>query len=149
MMNSKRLIVPLITFFLATAAFAVDPVNKTLFGKLAINGYDAVAYFTDSKPVEGKKNFTYTWMGATWRFASAAHRDEFAKNPAKYAPQFGGYCAYGVSQGHAVNTDPEAWKIVDGKLYLNYDKSVQKKWLADIPGFIKLATENWPKLLKE
>jgi|ERR1041385_1802587 YHS domain-containing protein len=133
----------------AFAAMAVEPVNKTLISKLAIDGYDPVAYFTDGKPVEGKKQFEYRWMNANWRFASAEHRDLFAKNPDKYSPQFGGYCAYGISQGHAVSIDPEAWRIVDGKLYLNYSKDVQKKWLVDIPGFIKKAEQNWPKILAE
>ena len=131
----------------AFAAMAVEPINKTLITKLAVQGYDPVAYFTDGKAVEGSKDFEYEWMDARWRFASAAHREAFVKSPETYAPQYGGYCAYGVSDGHAVKIDPEAWKIVDGKLYLNYNKKVQQLWLADIPGFIKKADQNWPKLL--
>jgi hypothetical protein len=130
----------------ALAASLADAVNKD--GKVAIKGYDPVAYFTRSAPVKGSPNFTLNWMDATWRFSSAENRDEFAKDPEKYAPQYGGYCAYGVSKGHAVSIDPEAWKIVDGKLYLNYSKSVQKTWLGDIPGNIDQANRNWPKLHK-
>jgi hypothetical protein len=131
----------------AFSAMAVEPINKTLITKLAVQGYDPVAYFTDGKAVEGSKDFEYEWMDARWRFASAAHRQAFVKSPETYAPQYGGYCAYGVSDGHAVKVDPEAWRIVGGKLYLNYNKKVQQLWLADIPGFIKKADQNWPKLL--
>jgi YHS domain-containing protein len=113
---------------------------------IAIKGYDSVAYFDQSKPVKGSAKFQFVWNGAKWQFATAAHRDAFAKEPAKYAPQYGGYCAFGVSQGHAVPVDPEAWKIVDGKLYLNYNKDIQKEWFKDIPGHINEANENWPKL---
>lgn len=138
-----------VTFILAVrpASAAVDSINKNFFGT-ALKGYDAVAYFKDGKPVKGKDEFRHDWMGAKWYFASAANRDEFARNPSKYAPQFGGYCSWAVAHGYTANIDPEAWKIVDGKLYLNYDKDVQKKWEADIPGFIKKANENWPKLKK-
>ncbi len=129
-------------------AAAVEPVNKTLLGGVAIKGYDPVAYFTDGKPVKGSDDFEHEYKDATWRFATAAHRDEFAKDPAKYAPQYGGYCAYGVSEGYAVGIDPEAWKIVDGKLYLNYSKDVQKRWQEDIPGRIRKADQNWPKILE-
>lgn len=114
----------------------------------AIRGYDPVAYFTEGKPVKGKAEFTHRWKGATWRFASAANRDRFAAAPEKYAPQYGGYCAYGVASGYAVKIEPDAWRIVDGKLYLNYDRSVQESWSRDIPGYIGKADANWPKVLK-
>ncbi len=133
---------------LASPVFAVSPVNTSLFGKVAIKGYDPVAYFTESKPVKGTKDFVFDWNGATWQFASAAHRDAFAKDPARYAPQYGGYCAWAVSQGYTANIDPTAWKIVDDKLYLNYDADVQAKWSQDIPGFIAKADTNWPEILK-
>lgn len=132
----------------ATAADRVDPVNTTILGDLAVDGYDAVAYFTDGKPVEGKKEHSYEWKGATWRFASAAHRELFAAAPEKYAPQFGGYCAWAVSQGYTADADPESWKIVDGKLYLNYNKKVQAQWEQDIAGLIVKAESNWPQLHK-
>jgi len=110
----------------------------------AIRGYDPVAYFTEGKPVKGKAEFSHPWKGATWRFASAANRDRFAAAPEKYAPQYGGYCAYGVASGYAVKTEPDAWSVVDGKLYLNYDRSVQASWVKDIPGYIRKADANWP-----
>jgi YHS domain-containing protein len=124
-----------------------DPINKDGKG-VAIKGYDPVAYFTQSKPVKGSPKFTHQWMGATYWFASAEDRDQFAALPEKFAPEFGGYCAYGVSKNHTVGIDPEAWRIVEGKLYLNYSKGVQKKWLEDVPGNIRAAEKNWPKLHK-
>jgi len=130
------------------AAWSKDPINTNLFGHTAIHGYDPVAYFTDGKPVEGKSEFAFEWMGAKWLFATAAHRDAFKAAPEKYAPKYGGYCAYAVSQGHVADIDPSAWSIVDGKLYLNYDKDIQKKWQADVPGYIKKADKNWPDVVK-
>jgi YHS domain-containing protein len=115
----------------------------------AIRGYDPVAYFTAGKPVKGSPQFTLQWNGATWHFASAANRDAFRAEPAKYAPQYGGYCAYGAAQGYAVQTDPAAWRIVDGKLYLNYNAAVQSRWVQDIPGYIKAADKNWPHVLNK
>lgn len=110
----------------------------------AIDGYDAVAYFTEGQPVEGDKEFSHDWKGATWRFSSAVNRDLFAANPDKYAPQYGGYCAYAVSQGYTASTEPDAWSIVDGKLYLNYSKSVRTRWEQDTAGYIADADTNWP-----
>ena len=130
-----------------TASFAgkADPVNKSSEG-YAIRGYDPVAYFQQSRPVHGSPQFNYQWMNATWLFSSAANRDLFAASPEKYAPQYGGYCSYAVSQGHTATIDPEAWKVVDGKLYLNYSKGVQKTWEKDVPGYIEKANKNWPEL---
>lgn len=137
-----------VVFFAAVAPLlAISPVNRTLFGGLAIDGYDPVAYFVDGKPVEGRKEFSWSWNGATWRFASAEHRDLFVAAPEKYAPQYGGYCAWAVSQGYTAGIDPDAWTVRDGKLYLNYDLDVQKKWLADPDGLIAKGDANWPKLL--
>jgi len=126
----------------------VDPVYK-FSGDLALKGYDAVAYFNEGNAIEGSDQFKYEWHGAKWRFASATNRDAFAGNPEKYAPQYGGYCAWAVGHGYTAKGDPEAWKIVDGKLYLNYSKDVQAKWVQDIPGYIEKGNENWPKFLKE
>src|SRR5262245_43490248 len=98
---------------------------------LAIQGYDVVAYFTDGRPVRGTEAFTHRWQNAEWRFTSAEHRDAFAASPERYAPQYGGFCAYGVAQGYRVDIDPEAWRIVDGRLYLNYSQSVNRTWLND------------------
>jgi hypothetical protein len=127
------------------AADRVDPVN-TNGSPVAIEGYDVTAYFTKGQPQKGAPQFTQDWMGATWRFASAEARDTFAGNPQKFAPQYGGYCAWAVSRNYTAKVDPAAWKIVDGKLYLNYNKSVQKKWEADIAGNIGKADTNWPQL---
>lgn len=125
-----------------------DPVYTGFLSSLAVDGYDPVAYFTDGKPVEGKSEFEVEYNGATWRFESAANRDAFAADPAKYAPQYGGYCAWAVSQGYTAKGDPQNWRIVDGKLYLNYNASVQKKWAQNIPGNIQAADTNWPKVLE-
>lgn len=114
---------------------------------IAIRGTDPVAYFTQGEPVSGSAEYTYDWNGATWQFASAEHRDLFAANPEQYAPEYGGYCAWAVSQGYTASIDPEAWKIVDGQLYLNYDKRVQQRWARDIPGNIAKANQNWPDVL--
>ena len=132
---------------MAGAAFAVDPVFKT--GEHAIRGFDPVAYFSDGKPLRGKTEFTHQWNGATWSFSSADNLSAFKEDPEKYAPQFGGYCAWAVSQGYTASIDPQAWKIVDDKLYLNYSKGVQKRWEGDIPGNIAQANTNWPKILAE
>ena len=114
---------------------------------IAIDGTDAVAYFTKSKPVTGKSAHTYDWNGATWRFSTAANRDAFAATPQTYAPQYGGYCAWAVSEGYTASTTPKAWKIVDGKLYLNYSRSIQRRWERDIPARIAAADKNWPAVL--
>jgi YHS domain-containing protein len=116
---------------------------------LAIRGFDPVAYFMSAKPVKGKKEFEYRYWGAMWRFASAENKKLFADHPEKYAPQYGGYCAYGMSHGYAAPIDPQAWTVLDGKLYLNYDLDVRKEWNKDIPGFIAKADENWPKIPKK
>ncbi len=123
-----------------------DKIYSTKAG--AIKGYDPVAYFTDAKPVQGKKEITYDWQGATWHFSSQDNLALFRENPEKYAPQYGGFCAYGVANGYAVKIDPEAWAIVDGKLYLNYDLGVQQEWNADRNGFIQKANSEWEKIIK-
>ena len=133
-------------FLLAATASALSPVNKSLLGGVAIDGYDPVAYFTDGKPVEGSRDFSFEWQGAAWRFASAAHRDLFAAAPEKYAPQYGGYCAWAVAHGYTAGTDPEAWSVVDGKLYLNYSLEVRGKWEQDVPGYIVKGDQSWPGL---
>jgi YHS domain-containing protein len=110
-------------------------------------GYDVVSYFS-KMPVPGKKIYTATWKGAEWRFSSAENLKAFEAAPEKYAPQYGGYCAYGLAQGYAVKGEPEQWSVVDGKLYLNYSASVKSKWQTDIPGYIKTGDANWPKVLE-
>ena len=125
---------------------AEKPINTTFTG-VAIKGYDPVAYFSAGKPIKGSRDFIYDWNGAEWRFESAANRDLFKSDPVKYAPQYGGYCAWAVSRGYTAGIDPDAWKIVNNRLYLNYSLKVQEQWSADIPGNIAKAEENWPKLL--
>jgi YHS domain-containing protein len=112
----------------------------------AIHGYDAVAYFAQHKALKGDKNFKFQWRGADWYFASKQDLDLFAKSPEQYAPQYGGYCAYGLSEGHKAPTDPDAWTIVDGKLYLNYSTDVRAKWREDEKERIDKADKNWPDL---
>lgn len=113
---------------------------------LAIEGYDPVAYFTQDKPVKGDPAITASHDGATYQFASAEHRDMFLANPDKYAPQYGGYCAYGVAKGVKAGIEPEQFTVLDGKLYLNYNASVQRTWRKDIPGYLAKAEENWEQL---
>lgn len=127
---------------------AVEPINTTIFGKVAIKGYDPVAYFSEARPVKGSKQHSTEWMDATWRFISAENLQAFTAEPQRYAPQYGGYCAWAVSQGDTADIDPEAWRIVEGKLYLNYNKEIQARWEADIEGHIEAADEQWPRLLE-
>lgn len=115
---------------------------------VAVDGTDVVAYFTQSKPVAGEASITHTWNGATWRFANVANRDAFAADPEAYAPQYGGYCAYAVSNGYTASTDPKAWSIVDGKLYLNHSRSVRALWNTAQTRRIADADANWPDVLK-
>jgi YHS domain-containing protein len=132
--------------FVSFATAAEKPVNTTLLGGLALKGYDAVAYFTEKKPVKGLKEHSFAWNGATWRFASEENLRRFEAEPARYAPQYGGYCAYAVSEGYTADIDPEAWDIVNGKLYLNYSKKVQVTWREKRDERIAQADTNWPKL---
>lgn len=113
---------------------------------VAVKGHDVVAYFTDGAPVAGKAEFAAQHDGATYHFATAAHRDAFKANPARYVPQFGGFCAMGVALEKKLDGDPTAWRIVDDKLYLNVNKGVQQKWLEDVPGNLKKANANWPQI---
>jgi YHS domain-containing protein len=124
-------------------------VNASSWTGTAIEGYDPVAYFEEGKPVEGDSDYTHDWMGATWYFASAANRDLFAADPEKYAPQYGGYCAWAVANGYTAKIDPQAWAVVDDKLYLNYSLDVQKQWQQDVPGNITKADGNWPGIRTE
>ena len=124
----------------------ISPVNVTADG-VAIKEYDPVAYFTDRRPVKGIPEFKYEWKGAEWRFASSDHLEMFKKDPDKYAPRYGGYCAYAVSQGKTADIDPEAWTIFEGKLYLNLDKDVQRLWGKNMQEYIQKADGNWPRML--
>ena len=154
-MNIKLRTIPLVV---ATAIFfsmavpslaeAKSEIYKNWWG-IAIKGYDPVAYHEDAKPVNGSSKYEFEWKDAKWRFASAEHRDLFKANPENYAPRYGGYCAWAVSQGYTASVDPEnAWTIFEGKLYLNYNVEVKKTWQMDIPRNIKKADANWPSVLK-
>jgi len=113
----------------------------------AITGYDAVSYFRDGGPVQGQPDIAVMWKGATWRFASQENREAFELNPRAYAPRFGGYCAYAMAYGELTSTDPMAWKIVGGRLYLTHSLEIEKMWLTDTTGFIQKAEKNWPAIL--
>jgi YHS domain-containing protein len=134
--------------FMRKDAWAADKVGAVNADResVALQGYDTVAYFTWQRPAKGSAEFAYRWMGANWLFVSAENRDKFAAAPEQYAPQFGGYCAWAVSNNYTAPIDPAAWKIVDGKLYLNYNKSVQKKWQTDLHERIAAGEKNWPSL---
>src|SRR5262245_41165297 len=145
-----------ITRRILVAAFAFSPlaaqarspeIYTGLLSSVGAGGYDPVAYFADGKPVAGKSDITHQWKGATWRFASEKNRDLFKAKPEAYAPQYGGYCAWAVSQGYTAKGDPKYWKVVDGKLYLNYDAKVQRDWEKDVPGHISKGDKNWPTVL--
>ncbi len=109
----------------------------------AINGYDAVAYFKEGKPVKGTAEFSVSYKGVNWNFANKENAEQFKSDPEKYAPQYGGYCAFGCSRGYKAKTSPDAWTIVDGKLYLNYNTDVRDTWNKDQQGYIKKADANW------
>lgn len=119
-------------------------VFSTTFG--AINGYDPVAFFKEGKPVKGNESFTYKWNDAEWHFSSKENLDSFSKNPEKYAPQYGGYCAYGCSEGHKAPTTPDTWTIIDGKLYFNYNLKVKELWSKNREERIEQANKNWPEI---
>ena len=126
-------------------ALATDPVNTGYFGGVAIMGYDPVAYFTEGRAVKGSEAFSYDWLGTPWQFASSKHRELFIADPTKYAPQYGGYCVGEVAfKGDTINIDPEAWAIIDGKLYLGYSKTFMAEFEARSAEFLSKADANWP-----
>lgn len=146
--RSSLFIAALLVAGIATVTQAsqkVAPVNTDRKG-LALHGYDPVTYFESDKPAMGSERFSYGYKGATWRFVSAENRRKFAQDREMYMPQFGGYCAKAVSENNTADVDPLAYKIVDGKLYLNYDAKIQKVWEQDIPGRIANAEKFWPGL---
>ncbi len=157
-MHKARLLLTtaLLLFLTLGNAWAAERINtlekQGLFSYqpsgIAIRGYDTVAYFTEAKPVKGDDQFTTEWQNATWKFSSQEHLDLFTTDPQKYAPQYGGYCAYGVAQNNLVKIEPDQWTIHDDKLYLNYNAKLNKEWKMDIPGFIKTADELFESLLK-
>ena len=129
---------------------AAKPFINKNNSKYAIGGYDPVAYFTTAQATKGNTKYNYKWNKATWLFSSAMNKKSFVRNPKKYAPQYGGYCAYAVSRGYTAKTDPKyAWTVYKGRLYLNYNKKVQGMWQPTIKDAIKKANKNWPGVLKK
>lgn len=146
MMTRRIVLLAALLLLALPAAGGAQSVNAD--GGVALKGTDVVAYFSDGKVVAGSPQFTHRWHDAEWRFASAANRDAFAREPEKYAPQYGGFCSWGMAQGYRAPVDPAAFRVVDGKLYLNYSRSVQGNWVKDIPGNVTRADGNWAKLNK-
>ncbi len=143
--NSRRSLLLLLAAALPLLAWASGPVNVDASG-VAIHGHDPVAYFVDGKAVMGRAEHALSIDGATYWFASEANRKQFEADPERFRPQYGGYCAYGVANGVKPDIDPKAFRIVGGRLYLNLNPDVQKRWQADIPGFVAEADRNWPAL---
>lgn len=131
----------------AEAVKATGREYNTLHAGLGAKGYDVVYYFTDGKPMEGSSEFTHEYGGVKWQFASKQHRDLFAADPKKYAPQYGGFCSWGVSVGKLFDVDPvNGWTIRDGKLYLNFNAEINSTFAKDATMFIAKADKNWPSL---
>jgi len=148
MKNIKNLIALILTTAaLAVSAHAADLVNVSGASNIAVGGYDTVAFFTDNKAVNGDPFITATYQGATYIFASKEHKEMFEAAPEKYAPQCGGYCAFGVSVGALFPVDINTWQIRDGKLYLNLNKAILKKFNADFDANVAKADKNWPDLV--
>jgi len=125
-----------------------QPLYSTRFSNLALNGYDAVAYFTDHGAYKGKKEFQYEWKGAKWRFYSQENMDKFVLDPQSYEPQFGGYCSYAMGLGQKASSDPTQYSIVDGKLYMNYSSKTKILWEGDLANMIDSGRENWDELIE-
>jgi YHS domain-containing protein len=140
-----RLIAIAAVSLMSTAALAGDFFETD---GVALRGYDPVAYFVAAVPQKGQAQYSYEYKGSKFYFASDANRRAFMEAPERYAPQFGGYCAYGTSQGYKVSTQPDAFAVVKDKLYLNYNKKVQEIWRQDVPGNIERAEKNWPEVQK-
>jgi YHS domain-containing protein len=141
----------LVVLILAVAIFlpslvAAGEINTGYFGNVAIKGYDSVAYFTKQRAIKGSEDFSYDWLGARWIFSSEEHKVMFAKNPVNYAPQYGGHCADGIAYGDLTrNIDPLAWRIIEGKLYLNYGQGAAAE-IEEIAGQLQKSEENWPEV---
>jgi YHS domain-containing protein len=144
-MKSTALVV-IAWIFNAATLLAQSPVYTP--NGVAINGYDPIAYFQDNKPVAGNAEFSFEWNGAKWQFASAENLAKFKEHPEQFAPQYGGYCAFGASRGYLAQTDPQAFTILDNKLYLNYNLEVRTEWMKDVNNRISKANENWESKLK-
>ena len=144
---TRRVVVALLAAAATISTAIAEPLVFERRGA-AIRGYDPVAYFSENQPVKGSKSITAEWNGAEWRFASVANRDAFVASPERYAPQYGGYCAYAVANGYTASTVPEAFTLYGGKLYLNYSLSVQDQWRQNKDGYIQDGNANWPGVLE-
>ncbi|MCG8412706.1 MAG: YHS domain-containing protein [Pseudomonadales bacterium] len=147
LMLSLTAVVSLLTASIASAA--IDAIYTGLFSNEALRGYDTVAYFTEGMPVEGSNAYSTEYMGAVWKFSSQQHLDLFLADPEKYAPQYGGYCAYAMANGDTASAEPDLWTIHEGKLYLNYSRRINRRWKEDMNGYIEQADIEWPKFEKE
>lgn len=148
MLSRRLFLASLAAVALAPAGHADQPMIRAEDGA-AIGGYDAVAYFTQGRPVRGMPDEAVIWLGAEWRFANARNRERFEANPRAYAPKYGGYCAYAMAKGYAAPGDPEAWRIEEGQLYLNYSPDVRDLWAQDMAVNIARADAHWPQALQE
>lgn len=146
-MRARSVLMAAALLFSMPALAAKEPVFSTDDG--AIRGYDPVAYFIQGQAVKGSRDISFSWNGAEWHFSSEQNRAAFISAPEKYAPAYGGYCAYAVANGYTATTDPEAWSVVNGRLFLNYSQGVKKRWERNISGYIKSADANWPAVLSK
>ena len=138
-----------IMFSAAAPAYADKPAIYTSWqNNLAISGYDTVSFFS-GKPLAGKPEFTYVYDGAEWRFSTRGNLELFKTNPDAFMPQYGGYCAWAVAMGKLAKSSPEHWSVEDGKLYVNFNARIQRRWEKDITGFVRKANDEWPAILKD
>ena len=140
---TDRILISFLLVLLLLTGFSGLAVGKSPVDDVAIKGYDTVAYFKAGKALKGNESFSFQWHDMTWYFLTKENRDLFATSPEKYAPQYDGYCAWAMTEARKAQTDPEVWKIVNGKLYLNCSRTAYEKWSRDIPGNIKKADTNW------
>jgi|TARA_B100001063_G_scaffold140971_1_gene131696 YHS domain-containing protein len=149
MESIMRKLLTMVLLLVSPYVFAADEIYTGFFSSKALDGYDTVAYFTSGKPVEGSQKFSTEYKGADWYFSSEKNLTLFVNNPEKYAPQYGGYCAWAVSaKSDFAPGDPHQWTIVDNKLYLNYDQEIKQRWEQDQAQHIQQADKVWPKLIK-
>ena len=127
---------------------AADPINASFWGNKAIDGYDSVAYHLQKKAVVGSKKFSYEWKGAFWLFSNSKNRELFKKEPKKFAPEYGGYCAWAAAQGKLADTDPKLFDLYEGKLYLNYNRKTQSDWRKDKKNMVLKGNKLFPSLIK-
>jgi YHS domain-containing protein len=140
------LLVGLLSFH--SIGIAESEIYTSFFSNSAVGGHDTVAYFSDQKPVKGLDEYRTTYKGAKWYFSSQKNLEMFTANPEKYAPQYGGYCAWAVAEGDTAKGDPLHWTLHDDKLYLNYDETIKNRWLKNVDDFITRADANWPKVIE-